>query len=143
MNQLSHKPQLLRHANGFILYQYSVVGMYLSVFIYCFTYFLLNVGSSVRTKRQRVSKSLTNSVPSMKHSLTNYCRNRVNECIFQGIEFLLTGLSSEKERDMEALIRSSGGVVLYDIPSQNSRGKRHSTLSHFPIVLCMRKVCVQ
>ncbi|XP_047148508.1 uncharacterized protein LOC124820789 isoform X1 [Vigna umbellata] len=96
--------------------------------------------SSVRAKRQRVSKSLTNSVPSMKHSLTNYCRNRVNEYIFQGIEFLLTGLSSEKERDMEALIRSSGGVVLYDIPSQNSGGKRHSTLSHFPIVLCMRKL---
>ncbi|XP_047148511.1 uncharacterized protein LOC124820789 isoform X3 [Vigna umbellata] len=96
--------------------------------------------SSVRAKRQRVSKSLTNSVPSMKHSLTNYCRNRVNEYIFQGIEFLLTGLSSEKERDMEALIRSSGGVVLYDIPSQNSGGKRHSTLSHFPIVLCMRKI---
>ncbi|KOM43164.1 hypothetical protein LR48_Vigan05g076800 [Vigna angularis] len=96
--------------------------------------------SSVRAKRQRVSKSLTNSVPSMKHSLTNYCRNRVNEYIFQGIEFLLTGLSSEKERDMEALIRSSGGVVLFDIPSQNSGGKRHSTLSHFPIVLCMRKL---
>jgi len=66
----------------------------------------------------------------------------VNKFIFQGIEFLLTGLSSEKERDMEALIRSSGGVVLSDIPSQNSGDKRHSTLSHFPIVLCMRKVCL-
>ncbi|KAL9321703.1 hypothetical protein ACSQ67_009756 [Phaseolus vulgaris] len=96
--------------------------------------------SSVRAKRQRVSKSLTNSVPSMKHSSTNYCRNKVNEFIFQGVEFLLTGLSCEKERDMEALIRSSGGVVLYDIPSQNSGDKRHSTLSHLPIVLCMRKL---
>ncbi|CAJ1958789.1 unnamed protein product [Sphenostylis stenocarpa] len=97
--------------------------------------------SSVRAKRQRVSRSLTDSVPSMKHSLTNYCRNRVNEFIFQGIEFLLTGIPSEKERDVEALIRNSGGVVLYDIPSpQNSGVKRNSTLSHFPIVLCMRKL---
>ncbi|KAG4387044.1 hypothetical protein AAZX31_11G151300 [Glycine max] len=97
--------------------------------------------SSVRAKRGRVSKSLTTSVPCMKHSLTNYCRSAVNEFIFQGIEFLLTGISSQKERNMEALIRNSGGVVLYDIPSpQNSGGKRNSTLYHFPIILCMRKL---
>ena len=66
----------------------------------------------------------------------------MNEFIFQGLEFLLTGISSQKERNMEALIRNSGGVVLYDIPSpQNSWGKRNSTLYHFPIILCMRKVC--
>nr|KYP59070.1 hypothetical protein KK1_014498 [Cajanus cajan] len=97
--------------------------------------------SSVRAKRRRVSKSLTTSVPRMKHSSTNYCRSVVNDFMFLGIEFLLTGLSSQKERDMEALIRNSGGVVLYDIPScRDPGGKRSSTSSHFPIILCMRKL---
>lgn len=68
----------------------------------------------------------------------------MNEFIFKGTEFLLTGLSSQKERDTEALIRNSGGVVLFDIPSPpNSRGKRSSTLSRMqlPIILCRKKVC--
>lgn len=80
----------------------------------------------------------------MKHPLTNYCRSVVNEFIFRGTEFLLTGLSSQKEKDVETLIRNSGGVILYDIPSPpNSRGKRSSTLScvQLPIILCKRKVC--
>ncbi|KAE9586518.1 putative BRCT domain-containing protein [Lupinus albus] len=100
--------------------------------------------SSVRAKRQRISMSLTPSMPNMNHSLTNYCRRVVNDFIFQGTEFLLTGLSSQKERDMEALIRKSGGVVLSDIPlPPNSRDKRCSTLSclELPIILCIRKVC--
>ena len=88
--------------------------------------------------------SLTAPELFMKHSLTNYCRRVVNEFIFQGTEFLLTGFSSQKERDTEALIRNAGGVVLSDIPSPpNSRGKRISTLYRLqlPIILCMRKVC--
>ncbi|KAK2439981.1 hypothetical protein QL285_011444 [Trifolium repens] len=100
-------------------------------------------GSSNRAKRQRVSKSLTTSAPRTKHSLTNYCRSDMNEFIFRGREFLLTGLSSHKERDLEALIRNSGGVILYDIPSPpNSKGKRSSTLScsQLPIILCKRKL---
>ncbi|CAL0333003.1 unnamed protein product [Lupinus luteus] len=99
--------------------------------------------TSVRAKRERVSKSLTPSMPNMKQSLPNYCRRVVNDFIFQGTEFLLTGLSSQKERDMEALIRKSGGVVLSDIPlPPNSRDKRCSTLSclELPIILCIRKL---
>ncbi|KAJ1432601.1 BRCT domain, partial [Sesbania bispinosa] len=99
--------------------------------------------SSVTAKSQRVSKSLTTSVPCMKHPLTNYCRSVVKEFIFQGTEFLLTGLSSQKEKDMELLIRNSGGVFLSDIPSPpNSRRKKSSTLSRtqLPIILCTRKL---
>ncbi|XP_027342886.1 uncharacterized protein LOC113855442 [Abrus precatorius] len=99
--------------------------------------------SAVKAKRRQVSKSLTTSVPRMKHSLANYGKSVVHEFIFQGIEFLLTGLSSQKERDMETLIRKSGGVVLYDVPSpRNSRDKRNSTISHvqLPIILCMKKL---
>nr|XP_027190464.1 uncharacterized protein LOC113786655 [Cicer arietinum] len=98
--------------------------------------------SSIIAKRQRISKSLTASAPRMKHSLTNHCRGVVNEFIFRDTEFLLTGLSSQKERNLEALIRSSGGVILYDIPSPpNSKSKRSSTLSclQLPIILCNRK----
>ncbi|XP_054816742.1 uncharacterized protein LOC129316374 isoform X2 [Prosopis cineraria] len=97
--------------------------------------------SSVRAKRRKTSKPLTNFVPHMKHSLTNYCRKVRTKYIFQGTEFLLTGLSSQKERDMEALIRNSGGVVLSDIPSPPiSRRKRSSSFSRLqlPVVLCMR-----
>lgn len=102
------------------------------------------VGSSVREKRRKASKSLTNYMPHMKHSLTNYCRKVRTKFIFQGTEFLLTGLSSQKERDLEAHIINYGGVVLADIPSPNSRGKRSSASSRLklPIVLCMTKVCL-
>ncbi|CAL5201390.1 unnamed protein product [Lathyrus oleraceus] len=99
--------------------------------------------SSIRAKRQRVSKSLTTSAHRMRHPVINYCRGAVNEFIFRGIEFLLTGLPSQKERELEALIRSSGGVVLYDIPSPpNSKGKKSSTLSclQLPIILCKKKL---
>ncbi|CAI8595958.1 unnamed protein product [Vicia faba] len=99
--------------------------------------------SSIRAKRQRVSKSLTTSAPRMRHSVSNYCRDAVNEFIFRGREFLLTGLPSQMERELEALIRSSGGVILYDIPSPpNSKGKKSSTLSclQLPIILCKKKL---
>lgn len=105
-----------------------------------------NVGSSVRDKRRQASKSSANVVPHIKHSVTNYCRNGRTKYIFLGTEFLLTGLSSEKERDVEALIKNSGGVVLSDIPSPPiSRGKRSSKFSRqqLPVILCMRKVCLQ
>ncbi|MED6198652.1 hypothetical protein PIB30_068506 [Stylosanthes scabra] len=100
-------------------------------------------GSSVKTKRKRVSKSSTASELRMKHPLTNYCRTVGNEFIFQGTQFLLTGLSRQKERDIEALIWNSGGVVLSDIPSPpNSRGKRSLALSslQLPVILCTRKM---
>lgn len=103
-----------------------------------------NVGSSLRAKRRKASKSLTNNVPHMKHSLTNYSRKGRTKFIFQGKEFLLTGLSSQKERDLEALIINSGGVVLADIPSPpNLRGKRSSTSTRLqlPIILCTTRVC--
>ncbi|MED6169339.1 hypothetical protein PIB30_020471 [Stylosanthes scabra] len=100
-------------------------------------------GSSVRAKRKRVAKSSTASELRMKHPLTNYCRTVENEFIFQGTQFLLTGLSRQKERDIEALIWNSGGVVLSDIPSPpNSRGKRSLALSslQLPVILCTRKM---
>lgn len=69
-------------------------------------------------------------------------RKYVKRLIFQGIKFLLTGFSSQKEREIEVLIQNYGGLVLLDIPPTNSRGKRCSK-SHsqqLPIVICPKKL---
>lgn len=77
----------------------------------------------------------------MKRCLTNFCLNVGKRLIFQGVEFLLTGFSSEKEKEIEGLIWKYGGVVLFDIPSPPiSRGKRSSICQNFPVILCLKKV---
>lgn len=62
--------------------------------------------------------------------------------IFQGLKFLLTGLPSRKEKEIEGLIQEYGGMVLLEIPSPNSRGKRssNSNFQQDPIVLCQKKL---
>lgn len=70
------------------------------------------------------------------------CRKYVKRLMFQGIKFLLTGFSSQKEKEIEVLIQNYGGLVLLDIPPANSRGKRCSK-SHsqqLPIVICPKKL---
>lgn len=69
-------------------------------------------------------------------------KKSIKRLIFQDIEFLLTGFSRKKEKEIEGLIRKYGGAVLSDIPSPNSRGKRSSRLKfrQLPIVLCFEKV---
>ncbi|XVE52334.1 hypothetical protein DITRI_Ditri02bG0114500 [Diplodiscus trichospermus] len=61
---------------------------------------------------------------------------------FHGIEFLLTGFSSMKEKEIEGLIWKYGGIVLVDIPSPSSRGKKcsRSKFQQPPIVLCPKKL---
>ncbi|XP_052173993.1 uncharacterized protein LOC127789211 isoform X2 [Diospyros lotus] len=67
----------------------------------------------------------------------------IKRLIFHAIEFLLTGFSRKKEKEIEGLVRKYGGAVLSDIPSPpNSRGKRSSRLKfqQLPIVLCSEKL---
>ncbi|KAK9912572.1 hypothetical protein M0R45_036431 [Rubus argutus] len=62
--------------------------------------------------------------------------------LFQGMQFLLTGFSRQKEKDLEGQIWKHGGIVLFDIPSPISREKR-SFLSNgyqLPIILCSKKL---
>ncbi|XP_042954256.1 uncharacterized protein LOC122290713 isoform X2 [Carya illinoinensis] len=78
----------------------------------------------------------------MKSCLTkssHKVRKRLN---FQGIEFLVTGFSSEKTKEIEGLIWKYGGIVLLDIPSPNSRGKGSArvTCQHSPVILCLKKL---
>lgn len=63
--------------------------------------------------------------------------------IFPDIEFLLTGFSKIKEKELEGLIQKYGGIVLGGIPSPtNSRGKRNSRskFQPLPVVLCTKKL---
>ncbi|KAI4339113.1 hypothetical protein MLD38_024085 [Melastoma candidum] len=48
--------------------------------------------------------------------------------LFDGIGFLLTGFSRCREKEIEALIHKHGGVVIFDVPSINMRGKSASNV---------------
>lgn len=81
--------------------------------------------------------------PELKRNQTICLAQIAKGLIFRDIEFLLTGFSTQKEKELEGLIRKYGGIVLGDIPSPSSlRGKRSSRLKlqQLPIVLCFRKV---
>ncbi|KAF4401061.1 hypothetical protein G4B88_013902 [Cannabis sativa] len=62
--------------------------------------------------------------------------------IFQGIQFLLTGLSTQKAKDVKRQIQKHGGIILTDIPSPpNSRRKRWSRSNWYqlPIIISSEK----
>lgn len=103
------------------------------------------IGSVTRAgKRLRYSKPKCVSIaPELKRHQTNCLAKLAKGLIFRDIEFLLTGFSIQKEKELEGIIRKYGGIVLRDIPSPpNSRGKRISRFKfqQLPIVLCFRKV---
>ncbi|GKV39663.1 hypothetical protein SLEP1_g47401 [Rubroshorea leprosula] len=97
-----------------------------------------------RCSATRVSKRFESdsSIQDMKRCFPVRAKD-VKKLIFQDVEFLLTGFSSIKEKEIEGLIRNYGGVVLADIPSpSNSRGKRNSMskFQQLPVVLCSKKL---
>lgn len=77
-----------------------------------------------------------------KSCLTNSHVKAGKRLLFQGIQFLLTGFSRQKENDLEGQIWKHGGIVLFGIPSPNSREKRSfiSIGYQLPIILCSKKV---
>ncbi|KAK6928830.1 hypothetical protein RJ641_005035, partial [Dillenia turbinata] len=77
----------------------------------------------------------------MRRLLSNCCIKDTKRMIFQGMEFLLTGISSKKEKELEGIIRNHGGIVRFDVPT-NFRGKRNlkSQYQPIPVVLCPKKV---
>ncbi|KAL6545938.1 hypothetical protein OROGR_009812 [Orobanche gracilis] len=62
--------------------------------------------------------------------------------IFQNMEFLLTGFSQKKEKEIEGLIRKYGGVVLSQLPSTSLKQMRRSRFKSrvLPLVLCLKKL---
>lgn len=71
-------------------------------------------------------------------------RNFRTRQIFQGLKFLLTGYSQQKERELEMTIRKNGGVVLNDFPSPLLNMRRGKRSGHgkddLPLVLSPEKV---
>lgn len=65
----------------------------------------------------------------------------MTKMFFQGLEFLLTGFSSQRQTKLGALISRHGGFVLSEVPSP-LRGMKGSKCKHrpLPIVISSRKV---
>ncbi|KAF3434235.1 hypothetical protein FNV43_RR25338 [Rhamnella rubrinervis] len=94
------------------------------------------------SKNLKYSEKLLNHCGHEKDSIKNRCFKIRKRLIFQGIEFLLTGLSSQKEEAIEEQIRKHGGVILSDIPSLNLKRKRCSSSNRYqqPVILCLKKL---
>lgn len=65
------------------------------------------------------------------------------EMIFHGLEFLLTGFSRKKEKEIESLIRKFGGYVLLKVPTCSpDLGENLESVGWKPsIILSPKKVC--
>ncbi|XP_042059111.1 uncharacterized protein LOC121803544 isoform X1 [Salvia splendens] len=97
----------------------------------------------------RSGKRLTrpsNHLESRTQQMDRYLRVNLDKkkkrLIFQHMEFLLTGFSQQKEKEIDGLIRKYGGIVLSQIPSANAKGKRNSRSKSraLPVVLCLKKI---
>ncbi|XP_019706035.1 uncharacterized protein [Elaeis guineensis] len=99
----------------------------------------------------RTSKRAKNSTSQHKSGTKRSYNHRTScdevdgkEMIFLGLEFLLTGFSSQKRKELEALIRKYGGYVLSNIPacSPDLRGKWKVDPAcwKLPIILSPKKV---
>ncbi|XP_026660159.1 uncharacterized protein LOC103706321 isoform X2 [Phoenix dactylifera] len=103
-------------------------------------------GSQHRTSK-RVNNSTLQHKSGTKKSYNHWTSSHEidgTEMIFLGLEFLLTGFSSQKRKELEALIRKYGGYVLSNIPacSPDLRGKWKGDPAcwKLPIILSPKKV---
>ncbi|XP_065868815.1 uncharacterized protein [Euphorbia lathyris] len=100
--------------------------------------------SARRAKKK--SKYSMLGLGSWTKDMKNCFTNQINEkktFVFHGQEFLLTGFSSRKEREIIRLINEYGGMVLSDIPSLSSFRSRRSARSNFhqlPIIISSKKL---
>ncbi|KAI3445176.1 hypothetical protein Pfo_001841 [Paulownia fortunei] len=94
------------------------------------------------TKSTRSSAHLASRAQQMDKFLKNHLDKEKKRLIFQNMEFLLTGFSQQKEKEIEGLIRKYGGIVLSQLPSTNLKEKRSSRFTSrvLPIVLCLKKI---
>ncbi|KAF3434237.1 hypothetical protein FNV43_RR25340 [Rhamnella rubrinervis] len=103
----------------------------------------VSVGPTMRgSKKLKYSEKLLNHCIHEKDSIKNRCFKIRKRLIFQGIEFLLTGLSSQKEEAIEEQIRKHGGFILSDIPSLKLKRRRCSSSNRYqqPVILCLKKL---
>lgn len=98
-----------------------------------------SVGSTRRASKR--SKSSSTKLDSRTYDLKSYFTTQIKQkLIFDGIKFLLTGFSAQKEKEIERLVQQNGGIVL-DIPPPSwiKRGSK-SNFQQLPVVLCTKKL---
>ncbi|KAK1277302.1 hypothetical protein QJS04_geneDACA003612 [Acorus gramineus] len=96
------------------------------------------------TRMKATSSLLQSRARGNGHRSFRSCCTDGRRMIFQGLEFLLTGFSGPKEKELKDLIRKHGGVVLSGVPSPslNLKGNRELKFEdlQLPVVLSPRKV---
>ncbi|XP_015578719.2 uncharacterized protein LOC8277192 isoform X2 [Ricinus communis] len=103
-----------------------------------------NSSAVTANKRSKYSKPCSDS---QNQDMKNCFKDLVNDMkrlIFHGLQFLLTGFSSRKKREIAGLIQEYGGLVLLDVPSPPSNirttRKARSNFQRLPIVICSKKL---
>ncbi|XP_031376580.1 uncharacterized protein LOC116192229 isoform X2 [Punica granatum] len=98
-----------------------------------------NCSTTQSRKRLRYCNQQLNPRTKCVHFFSRCSRDRKN-FIFQGMEFLVTGFSSRKEKEMEWLIQRHGGIILSDIPSNFRRKRSFKLQSQQPTVIASKKL---
>ncbi|XP_010672197.2 uncharacterized protein LOC104888808 isoform X1 [Beta vulgaris subsp. vulgaris] len=98
----------------------------------------------LRDRSKKCDKDQGTASQEVKERLTK-CRIKGRKrTIFQGLDFLLTGFSKKKEKEIEGLLRKHGGMVLSDIPAPPPHSRRRRSLrlnaERLPVVLCTKKL---
>ncbi|KAL9386426.1 hypothetical protein Peur_019550 [Populus x canadensis] len=101
-------------------------------------------GSTIRADKKKNNGNTCSEVQpqDVKSSFTCQIKD-AKRLIFHGLEFLLTGFSHKKEKEIIEIIQVYGGMILLDIPPvPNSRLKQvsRSNLQHLPVVICPKKL---
>ncbi|XP_008445957.2 uncharacterized protein LOC103488830 [Cucumis melo] len=100
--------------------------------------------STLRNSKRR--KFSNQHLLSHHHDGKGHLKSRYNgsrkKLIFQGIQFLVTGFSSRKERDINGIVCNNGGIILPDIPCPSSRAQKMSKSDRKwpPVILSSKKL---
>ncbi|GAA0148636.1 hypothetical protein LIER_08024 [Lithospermum erythrorhizon] len=98
-----------------------------------------NSKSSKNVKRRDI-RSVSKTLERLGHQRHHTVKSKGQ--LFENMEFLLSGFSSKKQKEIEKMIKLCGGAVLSDVPSPpTSRTKRNSRsrTKALPIVICLKK----
>ncbi|CAN1344828.1 hypothetical protein LINPERPRIM_LOCUS40179 [Linum perenne] len=94
-------------------------------------------------KRSKLSKKPKSGSLGRQKCLLGRAQDFKN-LIFHGLEFLITGFSCAKERELGETIQKFGGIVLSDIPSHHRSpsciGIMRSVTQQLPVIICSRKL---
>ncbi|KAF9597803.1 hypothetical protein IFM89_021888 [Coptis chinensis] len=100
--------------------------------------------SSTRSgKRLKRSNHLPVSRKEENACLTSYHLKDRKRMMLQGLEFLLTGFSSKKERELEMMIRKHGGFIVPDVPQPPTSGQNRRfkwKYQQLPVMLSTKKL---